>query len=76
MKRHMIVGGGGLRLHVIEAGNAQGQPLLFIHGFSQGWYAWTRQIDSDLSESFRLVARARALGQAAGRLRRHPAVGG
>ena len=56
MKRHTIVGGGGLRLHVIEAGNAQGRPLLFIHGLSQGWYAWTRQIDSDLSASFRLVA--------------------
>lgn len=56
MKRHTIAGGGGLRLHVIEAGNAQGQPLVFIHGLSQGWYAWTRQIDSELAESFHLVA--------------------
>ena len=56
MKRHMIVGGGGLRLNVVEAGNAQGQPLLFVHGFSQGWQAWSRQFDSDLSERFRLIA--------------------
>jgi len=29
---------------------------MFIHGFSQCWLAWNRQLSSDLAESYRLVA--------------------
>jgi len=32
MKVHVLRGGGGLRLHVREWGNADGPPILFIHG--------------------------------------------
>ena len=56
MNNHRIAGGGGIQLHLVETGNAIGRPILFIHGFSQCWLAWTRQLNSDLAHDFRLVA--------------------
>jgi len=56
MKHHTITGGGGTRLHVVESGNPRGQAVLFIHGFSQCWLAWERQLSSDLSRDYRLIA--------------------
>lgn len=55
MKSHRITGGGGVQLHVAEAGNPQGRPILFIHGFSQCWIAWSRQMNSELAGDYRLV---------------------
>jgi non-heme chloroperoxidase len=51
-----ITGGGGVRLHVIHTGNRAGRPIVFIHGFSQSWMSWQRQMDSDLADEFRVVA--------------------
>src|SRR5262245_47626933 len=56
MTSHFIVGGGGTRLHVLETGNPNGQPILFIHGFSQCHLCWSRQLNSDLATDHRLVA--------------------
>ena len=56
MKHHTITGGGGVQLHVVETGNPSGRPILFIHGFSQCWLAWSRQLNSDLASRYRLVA--------------------
>jgi pimeloyl-ACP methyl ester carboxylesterase len=56
MESRYITGGGGTRLHVVEAGNPQGHPILFIHGLSQCWLAWSRQLHSDLARDHRLVA--------------------
>jgi len=56
MTSHYVVGGGGARLHVLETGNPKGQPILFIHGFSQCGLCWGRQLDSDLAADHRLVA--------------------
>src|SRR5262245_33942480 len=56
MKSHLIVGGGGTRLHVVTAGNPRGRPILFLHGFSQSWLSWSRQMNSDLARDFQLVA--------------------
>ncbi|HXE14646.1 MAG TPA: alpha/beta hydrolase [Bryobacteraceae bacterium] len=56
MKTHEITGGGGVHLHVVEAGNSKGYPILLLHGLSQCWLTWTRQMDSDLAEDFRLIA--------------------
>lgn len=56
MKTHEITGGGGIRLHLVETGNSTGRPILFIHGFSQCWLAWRRQLSSDLADDYRLVA--------------------
>ena len=56
MKHHTITGGGGTRLHLVEAGNSQGPAILFIHGISQCWLQWSRQLDSSLAQNHRLVA--------------------
>ena len=56
MKTHRITGGAGVKLHVAETGNAKGRPILFIHGFSQCGLAWSRQMNSDLADDYRLVA--------------------
>ena len=56
MKSHKVAGGGGTALHVVETGNPNGRPILFIHGFSQCSLAWSRQLSSDLADDFRLIA--------------------
>jgi pimeloyl-ACP methyl ester carboxylesterase len=56
MSTHTIIGHGGTKLHVVEAGKPAGKPILFIHGFSQCSLAWSKQLSSDLASSFRLVA--------------------
>lgn len=56
MRSHRITGGGGVQLHLVETGKASGRPILFIHGFSQCWLAWSRQLTSDLADDYRLVA--------------------
>ncbi len=56
MKSHRVAGGGGTQLHLVETGNPRGRPIVFIHGFSQCRLAWSRQLSSDLADSYRLVA--------------------
>ena len=56
MKTHRITGGGGAQLHVVETGNPAGRPVLFVHGTSQCWLQWSRQMDSSLARDYRLVA--------------------
>ena len=56
MKNHRITGGGGVQLNLVETGNPNGRPILFIHGFSQSWRVWNRQLNSDLTDDCRLVA--------------------
>jgi non-heme chloroperoxidase len=56
MTSHKVAGGGGVQLHVVEAGNPAGRPILFIHGARQSWLAWSRQLDSELARDHRLVA--------------------
>jgi pimeloyl-ACP methyl ester carboxylesterase len=52
----IVIGGGGVQLHVVQTGNPRGRPILFIHGFSQSWLSWQAQMDSDLVNEYRLVA--------------------
>ena len=56
MTNHRIKGADGTDLHVEEAGNATGRPVIFLHGVSQCRLAWTRQLGSDLGNDLRLVA--------------------
>jgi non-heme chloroperoxidase len=56
MNHHQITGGGGISLHLAETGNSTGRPILFVHGFSQCWLAWSRQLSSNLADGYRLVA--------------------
>lgn len=55
-KQHTVTGGGGLHLNVVEYGRESGPAILFIHGWSQAWMTWIKQLESELADSFRLVA--------------------
>lgn len=56
IKAHTVTGDGGAKLCVQETGKRSGKPILFIHGFSQCSLAWSKQMHSDLADSFRLLA--------------------
>jgi len=53
---HFVTGGGGCRIHVIETGDQRGQPILFLHGFSQNALTWSAQLRSEMRRRYRLVA--------------------
>ncbi|HUF52850.1 MAG TPA: alpha/beta hydrolase [Dehalococcoidia bacterium] len=56
MRSHAIIVNGGVRLNVMEAGNSEGRPILFIHGWSQSSLCWAKQFESDLADRFHLLA--------------------
>ena len=56
MKTHRVTGGGRVQLHVVETGTPRGRPILFLHGASQCWLQWNRQMESSLARTHRLVA--------------------
>lgn len=56
MNTHRIAGGAGVELHVTETGNPQGRPIVFLHGASQCWLQWSRQMNSSLADDYRLIA--------------------
>lgn len=54
VRQHRVIGGGGCALNVMDFGPENAQPLLFIHGWSQSWLCWMKQIEG-LSDRFRVV---------------------
>ena len=56
MKVHSVIGGGGVRLHAREWGKTDAPAIVFIHGWSQNHLCWRRQYESQLADTFRLVA--------------------
>ena len=56
MAEYKINGGGGLALRVEEWGNPEGQPILFIHGWSQSHLCWLKQYQDQKLQRFRMVA--------------------
>ena len=56
MQHHTIHSGDGTRLRVDETGNRSGRPIIFVHGVSQSRNSWAKQMASDLSDEFRLIA--------------------
>lgn len=56
MQRKTITGGGDLTISLLENGNAQGLPVLLVHGFSQSALSWKHQLGSPLTKDLRLVA--------------------
>jgi pimeloyl-ACP methyl ester carboxylesterase len=51
---HRWVSAGGLQVHLAEAGPADGEPVLLLHGWPQHWYEW-RGLVPALSERYRLL---------------------
>ena len=55
-ERHGVTAPGSVRLNVVETGPPDGQPILFLHGWSQSHLCWKNQLESSLATKFRLVA--------------------
>ncbi|NDJ59870.1 MAG: alpha/beta hydrolase [Chloroflexi bacterium] len=47
---------GGITLHVITAGPADGDPVLLLHGFPEFWYGWRHQIAPLAAAGLRVIA--------------------
>jgi epoxide hydrolase 4 len=45
-----------VRLHHVEAGNADAPPVILLHGFPDFWWGWRRQIGPLAEAGFRVVA--------------------
>lgn len=50
-----IEGAGGVRLNVCEYGDPEGPPILFLHGFAQSRWCWSRQVVDPLLLEYKLV---------------------
>jgi pimeloyl-ACP methyl ester carboxylesterase len=51
---HRTVDAGGLHVHLAEAGPADAEPILLLHGWPQHWYEW-RGLVPALSDRYRLL---------------------
>lgn len=56
LESHKVTSSDGSELHVDEAGEKDGTPILFIHGGFQCRLSWDKQMNSSLANEFRLVA--------------------
>lgn len=54
--RHRTIHANGIDLHVAEAGNETGRPVLLLHGFPDFWYTWIRQMEFLSSHGFLVIA--------------------
>lgn len=51
---HRSVPTNGIRLHVVEAGPADGPLIILLHGFPEFWYGWRAQIGTLAGAGFRV----------------------
>lgn len=56
MQYHTVTGGGGVPLNIVDTATKTDRSVLFLHGFSQSWLTWSRQLRSPLANDLRLVA--------------------
>jgi pimeloyl-ACP methyl ester carboxylesterase len=50
-----LVATNGIRLHVVQAGPADGPPVLLLHGFPEFWWAWRAQLAALAQAGFRVI---------------------
>lgn len=53
---HREVVTNGVRLHLVQAGPADGPPVVLLHGFPEFWYGWRRQILFLAEAGYRVLA--------------------
>jgi len=56
MRHHRVRGGGGVGLHVVDAGPRDAPALVLVHGWSQHHLSWSKQLAGPLAQRFRVVA--------------------
>ena len=55
MFEHIAIETNGVRLHVAQAGPADGRVVLLLHGFPEFWRGWARQAGALVEAGFRVV---------------------
>ena len=45
----------GIRLHVVQAGPRDGQPVVLLHGFPEFWRGWYRQVEPLAAAGWRVI---------------------
>ena len=45
----------GVTLHTIEAGDKEGIPIIFLHGFPEFWYGWKNQLTFFAEKAYRVI---------------------
>jgi pimeloyl-ACP methyl ester carboxylesterase len=57
LTHHLLEAPDGVRIHAVSTGEADGRPIVLVHGFSASWQAWSHQLaDERLTARHRLVA--------------------
>ncbi len=51
-----LPGEGGVTLHAVRTGPADGPPVVLLHGFPEFWYGWRHQLGPLAEAGFRVVA--------------------
>lgn len=54
--QHKYIDANGIKLHVVEAGNANGEAIIFLHGFPDFWYGWQQQLQFFAAKGYRVIA--------------------
>ncbi len=54
-REERLISVNGVRLHVVQAGPADGQPLVLLHGFPEFWYGWRKQLPVLAQAGFRVI---------------------
>jgi pimeloyl-ACP methyl ester carboxylesterase len=54
VQRHHTTRANGIAMHYVEAG--AGDPLVLLHGFSQTWYMWSKDIIPALARDYHVIA--------------------
>jgi pimeloyl-ACP methyl ester carboxylesterase len=52
---HTTIVTNGIKLHVVQAGPEDGQPVILLHGFPEIWYCWRHQIGYLAERGFRVI---------------------
>jgi pimeloyl-ACP methyl ester carboxylesterase len=47
--------GGGVTIHVADAGPADGAPVMLVHGFPQNWWEWHELIGPLAADGYRVL---------------------
>lgn len=53
---HRSIETNGIRMHVAEAGPADGPLVVLCHGFPESWYSWRHQLPALAAAGYRVVA--------------------
>jgi len=54
--RERFIATNGVKLHVLEAGPADGPMIVFLHGFPDCCYAWRKQVEYFAERGYLAVA--------------------